>query len=102
MARSNSPQCYAAEIDLSGPQDQGQDVAMADATGGGAPHGGQDQDSHPNQERPPNLEALGPGDQEGQQPEEFANMNKMQGDAPPLTSLRDMSASNSFTELVYS
>ncbi len=65
------------------PQGQGQDVAMPDATSDGAPHGGQDPDGHPDQGLHPNPDALGPDNQEGQQPVEPADMNKMQGDIPP-------------------
>ncbi len=49
----------------------------------GAPHGGLEQDSHPDHEPPLNLEAPVPGEQEAQQPEEPASINAMQGDAPP-------------------
>ncbi len=73
MARNNPPQHYVVDEDPPEPQDQGQDVTMPDATGDGAPHGGPDQDSHPDQELQPNPEALGPGNQEGQQPEEPAD-----------------------------
>ncbi len=62
------------------PKTRGQ---MLDAASGSAPHGGQDQDGHPDPELQPNPEALGPGDQEGQQPEEPANMNAMVGVVPP-------------------
>ncbi len=84
MARNNPPQGHVADRDLPKPQDQGQDIAMVDATSDSAPHGGQDQDSHPDKEPPPNPEALGPGDQEGQQqPPDPADMNRMQMDVAP-------------------
>ncbi len=82
MTRNNPPQRCAVVGDLLAPQDQVQDIAMADAAGDSAPHGGQDQDGHPDQELPPKLEALGPGNQAGQQPEGPANMNEMQEDVP--------------------
>ncbi len=69
MARNNPPWRHVADEDPPEPQDQGQDFTMADATGDDALHRGQDEDSHPDQELPSNLEALGPGDQGGQQPE---------------------------------
>ncbi len=53
---------------------------MPDAAGGGAPHGGQEQDDRPDQEPPPNPEALGMGQQEEQQPEDLPDKNHMQGD----------------------
>ncbi len=55
------------------PPDQDPDIAMADTAGDSTPHGGQDQDGIPDQELPPHLEALGLGQQEGQQPEPPAN-----------------------------
>ncbi len=59
------------------PQDQGQDVAKVDVAGDSAPHGGQEQDSQPDQEPMPKLEAPGPGQQEGWQPEDPTNVNQM-------------------------
>ncbi len=77
MVRNTPPQHCTADEDLSKPQDQGQDVAMADAASDSIPHYGQDPDSHPDQELPSNLEALGPGNQEGQWPELPVNNNSM-------------------------
>ncbi len=56
---------------------------MPNAAGDSAPHKDQNQDGHPDHELPPNLEATGPGNQEGQKPEKPADMNEMQGDVPP-------------------
>ncbi len=56
---------------------------MPDAAGDGTPHGGQNLDNHLDQEPQPNPEALGPSNQDGQQPEESDNMNEMQGYVPP-------------------
>ncbi len=83
MARNNPPRRRAADPDPPGPQDQGPDVPMPDAAGDGAPHGGPEQDGHPDQGPQPNPEALGPGDQEGQQPVEPVDMNAMVGAVPP-------------------
>ncbi len=46
------------------------------------PHGGQEKDSQLDQELLPNPEALGLGQQEGQQPEVPINLNMMQGNVP--------------------
>ncbi len=61
----------------SDPQDQEHEIAMVDAAGDGAPHGGQEQDGQPDQELLPNLEAPRSGQQEGQQ------QDKVQGAVPP-------------------
>ncbi len=65
--------------DLPKAKDQGHDVTMADASGDGASHGGQEQDDQPDQEPLPHPDALGPGQQEGQHPEATVNYNVMQG-----------------------
>ncbi len=75
MVRIIPSQRCAADDDPPQPEDQGQDVAMADAAGEDTPHGDQEQDDHLDQGSPPNLEAPGPGDQEGQQPQELTNIN---------------------------
>ncbi len=80
-------------------QDEEQDVAMADSAGDGAPHGGQEQGSQPDQEPLPNPEALGLGQQEGQQPESPTYLNAMKGNVPP-NSLKDWSASASSKDWV--
>ncbi len=56
---------------------------MADTACDSVPHGGQDQDRHPDQELPPNSEAPGPSNQEGQQPEEPVDNHEMQGAVAP-------------------
>ncbi len=101
MVRNNHPWCCVADSDPPRNPDQDPDVAMADATSGSTPHGGKEQDGQPDQEPLPNLEALGPVLQEGQQPAEPANLNEMQGHVPPSLS-KDWSASASSRELVSS
>ncbi len=59
------------------------DIAMGGTAGDCTPHRGQDKDSQPDLVQPTNLEAPDPGQQEGQQQEEPANLKKMQGDVPP-------------------
>ncbi len=70
-----------ADGDPPEPKDQGPDIHMPDTASDGAPHGGQDPESHPAQGLQPNPEAPGPGNQEGQQPVEPANMNNLVGSA---------------------
>ncbi len=82
MVRNITSQCHAADDDPPQSQDLGQDITMADAAGDSAPHGGQEQDDQPDQGPPPNPDTPGPGDQEGQQPQEPADNNAMQGDVP--------------------
>ncbi len=68
-----------ADGDPPEPQGQGLDVTMPDAASNSTPHGGQDPDGHPDQGLHPNPDALGPDNQEGQQPVEPADMNAMVG-----------------------
>ncbi len=83
MVRNNPSQHLVMDTDQPKPKDQGPDVAMANAAGDSTPHGGQGQDSHPDQGLQLNPEAPGPGNQDGQQPQEPANNNAMQGNVPP-------------------
>ncbi len=83
MAQNNPTKCHVADGDPPGPQDQEPDVAMPHAAGDGAPHGGPDNDGHPDPEPQPNPEAPGPGDQGGQQPKQPQDNNAMVGGVPP-------------------
>ncbi len=83
MVRNNPPQRHAADGDLPKPQDQGPDVPMPDATNDSATHGGQDQDSQPDQGQQPNPKALVPDNQEGLQLEQPQNNYAMVGAVPP-------------------
>ncbi len=56
---------------------------MPDATGDSAPHGGQDQDGQLDPAPQPNPEALGPGNQEGRQPDQPQDNYAMVGAVPP-------------------
>ncbi len=78
MARRNPPQYHAADSDPPGGPDQDPDAA-----GDSSSCGGPDQDSRPAQGLLPNTEDPGPGDQEGQQPEELTDINAMRWDLPP-------------------
>ncbi len=60
-----------------------EDPPKTKTRGDSAPHRGQDNDGHLDQKLLPNLEAPGPGNQEGQQPEEPANDHAMRGGVPP-------------------
>ncbi len=92
MAGINPRWCRGVDEHLPKPKDQEQDVAMADAASDGTPHGGQEQDSQPDQKLLPNLDALGPGQQEEQQLEDPANIIQMQWDVPLTSKDRRTSA----------
>ncbi len=65
MTRNNTQRSCLVDENLPKPQDPELDVAMADAAGDDAHHGGQDEDNQPDPVQPPNPEALGPCQQEG-------------------------------------
>ncbi len=85
MVQNNPTQRLAVGEDPFGPQYQGPDVPMPDTAGDGVPHGDQDQDGQPDQGQQPNPEALGPGNQEGLQPDQPPDNNAMVGAVPPAS-----------------
>ncbi len=82
MVRSIPSQCCVADEDPPEPQDQGQDVAMADTISDCAPHGGQDQDGHQDWGCCPTQKPQAKATMKGSS-RKPADINAMKGDVPP-------------------